>query len=98
MFKTHDRVQILTTLSEIYTPEVINAIANYHSHLNSQRAELLDREHRAKRLLSHYEDEEYEEKRGNQNDLQEIADRYARFKKEAEGVRGDIMRLKGKPG
>lgn len=91
-------MQILTALSEIYTPEVINAITNYHSHLDSQRAELIDRERRAKRLLSHYEDEEYEEKRGKQKDLQEIADRYARLKKEAEAVRGDIMRLKDKSG
>lgn len=94
----NDRVQILTTLSEVYTPEVITAIANYHSHLDSQRAELLDRERRAQRLLSHYEDEEYEMKREKKNDLQEIADRYARLKKEAEGVKGDIIRLKGKNG
>lgn len=73
-------------------------MANYHSHLDSQRAELLDRERRAKRLLSYYEDEEYEEKRGKKDDLQEIADRYARLKNEADGVRGDIMRLKGKKG
>lgn len=91
-------MQILTALSEIYTPDVINAIANYHSHLDSQRAELIGRERRAKRLLSHYEDEEYEEKRGKQNELQEIADRYAKLKKEAEGVRGDIMRLNDKSG
>ena len=37
-------------------------------------------------------------KRGKKNDLQEIADRYARLKKEAEGVQGDIIRLKGKNG
>lgn len=58
--------------------------------------ELIDRERRAERLLSHYEDEEYEEKRGKKNELQEIADRYARLKKEAEGVREDILCLKDK--
>lgn len=49
-------------------------------------------------MLSHFENEEHEEKGGTQNDFQEIADQYTRLKKEADGVRGDIVRLKGKPG
>ena len=82
------RLKVLELLQEVYDPDVRAAIHAYNSHLNSLRAQLQSRANAAKRAIAEYEDD-------GSDDLNEIADRYAKLRKEAEEIKRQIGRLGG---